>query len=266
MTTMHEQIQKSRIGRLLVNKGYISEAQLDEALLAQAKDGVLLGEALIAQGLISTKDLARVLRQQKGYRRTAAAVTMIIAPLQPMVAAAASPVAMPLTNSSNRVELSVSELGSFAGMELMEDEELAAVNAQGFVTPFGMSLGQNADAIAAGLHHKYREDEDYDYDEQNDEQVAYELADTVLTMVGLGPITNLLEADVSVEGVHYRSENPMMEITSDGRMKFYMPTEIERFSMEDIRVKGNFDGPTLGSIYMSDIRFGAGSSYTIGAK
>jgi len=261
----HDQIQKSRIGRVLVNRGYITELQLDEALKVQAAENKLLGEVLLAREWICQKDLDRALRQQKGYRFAAAAVTMVVAPLQPLMAFAATPIGLPLSNT--RVEMSLEELGGLTGLKALDDEEMAGVSAQGFAPiGLGMSFGQNADALAAGLQHKYREDEDYEYDEQYEEQIAYEMADTVLTMAGLGPISSLLEANVTVQGVHYQSDNPMMEITEDGRMKFYMPTEIERVSMEDIRVKGNFDGPTMGSIYMSNIKFGAGSSYTIGAK
>ena len=66
--TRHDQIQKSRLGRILVNRGYISEQQLDAALIAQAERGMMLGEVLVADGLITEKDLGRVLRHQKNYR------------------------------------------------------------------------------------------------------------------------------------------------------------------------------------------------------
>ncbi len=265
MVNKHEQLTKSRLGRLLVNRGYISEAQLEEALVIQTRDGVMLGEALLSQGWISEKDLKRTLNHQKRYRFTAAVVTMVAAPLQPLTALAASPVAaIPISN--NKVELSVNQLGKFSGMQMLDDEEMAGVSAQGFgmMPSMGISMGQNADAIAAGLQHKYRDDEDYE--QPDDEQIAYEMADTVLTMAGLGPISNLLEANVTVEGISYQEGRAPIEFLPGGKMKFYMPTEIARISMEDIRVKGNTSGDTMGSIYMSDIRFHPNSSYTIGAK
>jgi len=265
MANRTEQISKSRLGRLLVNRGYISERQLEQALQLQADQKSMLGEVLLAQGWISEKDLKRTLSHQKRYRYAAAFVTMVAAPLQPMMAFAASPVAG-LPVSSNKVELSASDMGSLGGMKMLDDEALADVNAQGFApgAGAGINFGQNADAIAAGQYHKYRDDEDYE--NRDEEQIAYQTADTVLTMAGLGPISGLIEADVSIEGVKYQTDRPNVEILEGGKMKFYMPTEIKRISMENMRVKGNTSGGTFGSIYMSDLRFHPNSSYTISAK
>lgn len=257
----HEQIQKSRLGRLLVNRGYISESQLAEALVAQAEEGKLLGEVLIAREWISQKDLDRTLRHQKNYRFATAAITMIVAPLQPMLAFAASPGALPLTN--HRMEISDIDLGGLKGLQALDDAELADVNAQGFFPGVSMAtaIGQNGDAVAAGFRHRYQEDGEYE--EQDEEQIAGELADTVLTVAGLGPISGLIDADISIEGLEYHSDRPMMEVLEGQRIKFYMPKSIDRISMENIRVKGNDSGPTMGSIYMSDITYGPNSSYTI---
>jgi hypothetical protein len=264
----NENIAKSRLGRLLVNRGYITEDQLSEALILQAEGNGLLGEVLIAKGYISEKDLSRTLKHQKRYRYTAAFVALATAPFQPMVAMAASPLgAMPLP--SNKIELSAVDMGKFGGMQMMDDSELSGVNAQGFGgqipgVGLGLNFGQNADAVAAGFQHKYQEEEEYK--EQDDEQIAGELADTVLTMVGLGPISNMIEAKITVEGLKFQEGRSQIEVLEDGRVKMYMPTEIARISMEDIRVKGNTSGPTMGNIYISDIKYDPRSSYTIGPK
>ena len=265
--TRHDQIQKSRLGRILVNRGYISEQQLDAALIAQAERGMMLGEVLVADGLITEKDLGRVLRHQKNYRFATAAVTMIVAPLQPMISMAASPAALPLNNT--RVELSEAQLGSLKGLQPLDDEELSGVNAQGFfpgaaLQAMGIQALDNADGVAAGLQHKYNDEDENE--QQNEEQIAGELADSVLTMAGIGPISDLIEADIRVEGLRYSTDRPNIELLEDGRMKFYMPQSIDLIAMENIRVKGNTSGPTMGSIYMSDISYGPRSSYTIGAK
>ena len=84
------------------------------------------------------------------------------------------------------------------------------------------------------MHNKYNEDDENK--EQDDEQIAAELSDSVLTMAGLGPISNMIEAKVTIEGLKYQEGRSQIEILSDGRMKMYMPTEIARISMEDIRV------------------------------
>lgn len=264
----NDKIAKSRLGRLLVNRGYISEDQLAEALVLQAAGNGLLGEVLIEKGYISEKDLSRTLKHQKRYRYTAAFVALATAPFQPMIAMAASPIsAMPMP--SNKIELSNMDMGQFGGLKMMDDGELSGVSAQGFGGPmpgagFGIDFGQNADAVAAGLHNKYQEDEEYK--EQDDEQIAGELADTVLTMAGFGPISGMIEADITVEGLKFQEGRSQFEVLNDGRVKMYMPTEIAKISIEDIRVKGNSSGATMGSIYMSDIRYDPRSSYTIGPK
>jgi hypothetical protein len=265
----NEKIAKSRLGRLLINRGYITEDQLSEALTLQAEGNGLLGEVLIDKGYISEKDLNRTLKHQKRYRYTAAFVALATAPFQPMVAMAASPLgAMSLPN--NKIELTAVDMGKFGGLKMMDDSELSGVSAQGFggqIPGFdlGLNFSQNADAVAAGLQHKY-EEEDEDYKEQDDEQIAGQLADTVLTIAGFGPISDMIEAKVTIEGLKFQEGRSQIEILSDGRLKMYMPTEIARISMEDIRVKGNTSGPTMGSIYMSDIKYDPRSSYTIGPK
>lgn len=265
MTVKTEQLAKSRLGRLLINRGYITEQQLDEALSLQSSQKMMLGEVLIAQGWITEKDLKRTLKHQSRYRYTAAFIALAAAPFQPMLAVAATPMGIPVIN--NKVEISASDMGNFGGMKMMDDQEMSSVSAQGFGINIpgmttAMSFGQNAD-VASGLMHKYNED---DFEEPKDEQIAYELADTVLTLAGIGPISNFIDADISIEGLKYQEGRAQLEILEGGKMKFYMPTEIERISMENIRVKGNTTGATFGDIYISDIKYHPDSNYTISAK
>jgi len=270
MTSKTEQLAKSRLGRILVNRGYITEDQLGHALTLQATENKLLGEVLIEQGLITAKDLKRTLKQQSRYRYAAAFVALAAAPFQPMIAMAASPIGLPI--SETKIDLASVNMGSFGGLQMLDDEEMSGVNAQGFGGPvpgvdLGMNFGKNGDSVAAGLQHKYSDNEEFDeFEEQDDEQIAYELSDSVLTMAGIGPISKLLDANVTVEGMKYQEGRSQIELLTDGRVKFYMPTEIARISMEDIRVKGDSDGATFGNIYMSDIKFHPNSSYTISAK
>src|SRR5690606_31684561 len=130
MAIKNEQLVKSRLGRLLINRGYITEAQLDEALQLQASQKIMLGEVLIQKGWISEKELKRTLKHQSRYRYTAAFVALAAAPFQPMLAMAATPMGLPVVN--NKVEISETQLGKFSGMQMLDDEELSGVNAQGF--------------------------------------------------------------------------------------------------------------------------------------
>jgi hypothetical protein len=60
--------QKPRfqLGALLVEKGLITEAQLDEALAERNVHGGLLGETLVRLGFVFEDELARTLAEQAG--------------------------------------------------------------------------------------------------------------------------------------------------------------------------------------------------------
>jgi Type II secretion system (T2SS), protein E, N-terminal domain len=60
--------QKPRLqlGSLLVEKGLITEVQLDEALIERRAHGGLLGETLVRLGFVFEDDLARTLAEQAG--------------------------------------------------------------------------------------------------------------------------------------------------------------------------------------------------------
>ena len=58
---------KALIGRLLVDKGLISEAVLDQALVRQRESGGPLGQILVELGAVSPQNLARTLTEQHGF-------------------------------------------------------------------------------------------------------------------------------------------------------------------------------------------------------
>jgi type IV pilus assembly protein PilB len=55
-----------QLGELLIEKGLITKAQLDEALVERRVHGGLLGEALVRLGFIFEDELARTLAEQAG--------------------------------------------------------------------------------------------------------------------------------------------------------------------------------------------------------
>jgi hypothetical protein len=55
---------RPQLGSLLLGKGLITEAQLDEALAERRERGGLLGETLVRLGFIFEDELARVLAEQ----------------------------------------------------------------------------------------------------------------------------------------------------------------------------------------------------------
>ncbi|HEX3454525.1 MAG TPA: hypothetical protein VHS03_07860 [Gaiellaceae bacterium] len=57
-----------RIGELFVEKALITRPELEEALAVQAAGGQSLGEVLVSQGLVSSREMAEVLVEQLGRR------------------------------------------------------------------------------------------------------------------------------------------------------------------------------------------------------
>ncbi len=58
----------SGLGSRLVQAGYISQAQLGQALALQTQDGTLLGETLVKHGMITAEDLSRFVFTGTGSR------------------------------------------------------------------------------------------------------------------------------------------------------------------------------------------------------
>ncbi|MCG8610692.1 MAG: pilus assembly protein PilB [Pseudomonadales bacterium] len=247
MLTSKKQIDKSRLGRLLVNRGYISEAQLDAALVEQAASGARLGEVLIAQGLICERELERTLKHQKRYRYAAAFVAMAVAPLQPMVAfAAGSAGAAVIPTQSSQVK----GLAGLSGLKPLDDSEMASVTAKGLVE----DIGQLTDIVERVKNSENGEIFPEDGDAVPQVTLLAHLA---------APMTNFLDSNTKIEGVVYDTETAPFSLNTDGSVNIAMPTHIDRISMTDIKPLGAADGAaSMGNIYISDINF-ANTSMTI---
>ena len=63
---MTEVCTESRLGEALVAEGIISQSQLDRILAEQRTTGGMLGEMLVQQGVIDSSRLLRFLAQQLG--------------------------------------------------------------------------------------------------------------------------------------------------------------------------------------------------------
>ena len=235
-----KQLDKSRLGRLLVNRGYISELQLNQALSQQKTTGQKLGEVLVSQGLITERDLDRTLKHQTRYRYTAAFVAMVVAPLQPIAAFAAT---TQVSNASTDA-VAAEQMNAFkskSGLKALDDDSLAGVSAQG-ITEDIQNLMTMVD------------------DEEKPDAVKVLKNITNVFM----PITNALEWDSTVEGVVYDSTKPGFEILESGKMKLALPTHIDKISLKNIRVAGaSSSAPSFGHVYMSDINFSNDSHVTI---
>lgn len=79
--------EKSRLGKILVKRQYISERELTDALDYQATHDVRIGEALMTLDLITPLQLKRALRRQNWLRSVATGVALIVTPFTPSLAA-----------------------------------------------------------------------------------------------------------------------------------------------------------------------------------
>jgi len=59
-------VEKKQIGQLLIESGLITEAELKEALVYQREQGLVLGKAVVAMGLVAERDLLKVLGDHLG--------------------------------------------------------------------------------------------------------------------------------------------------------------------------------------------------------
>jgi type II secretion system (T2SS) protein E len=64
--TFFEREVRPQLGSILLDKGFITTDQLDQALVERAENRELLGEALVRLGYVFEDDLARVLAEQAG--------------------------------------------------------------------------------------------------------------------------------------------------------------------------------------------------------
>lgn len=237
-----QQLEKSRLGRILVNRGYITDAQLQQALEEQRLSGDKLGEVLVHAGWLTERELHRTLRHQNRYRYAAALTAMVITPLQPMMALASPAPALPVTTS----QTSSQQLrASTTGMQPLSESEMENVVAQGRGT-----LLANAAALTP-IPGTADEAED---------QALDALEFTARTFI---PVMNVLDADVTVSGVTFGPEGPGFSIGEEGAVSLEVPHRIREIRMERIRVDGAPESASMGNLRMSNLRFSSDSSLTI---
>lgn len=237
--------EKSRLGRLLVNRGYLSEGQLDEALLVQKDTGQRLGEVLIAAGWVSEKELNRVLKHQARYRNAAALVTMVTLPFQPLVSLAAGN-----ANAAN-MPVEAGELFELGGFAPLSDGDMASVTAQS-----NIGILNRIEPVAAMPGNS----SDHPGDQGAGGVEAVEgirLAAHIFV-----PVLSFLDSDLTISGVHYREGEPRYSIREDGALRLAFPERIEEIRMDNIRVSGD-QSPAMGNVSLHNIRFHPSSQMTI---
>ncbi|TYC63766.1 pilus assembly protein PilB [Marinobacter sp. BW6] len=232
--------EKSRLGRLLINRGYLSEGQVDEGLRLQRETGQRLGEVFIQAGWISEKELHRVLKHQSRYRNAAALVTMVTLPFQPLVTFAASNSA-----EASQSALEAGELYERGNLAPLTETELAAISGQG-----DPSLLQRIGIVSSMA-------ENPTGDGSADVIEGLKLTTNIFV-----PVLNFLDSDLTISGVHYREGEPRYRVREDGALMLAFPERIEEIRMDNIRVSGS-QGASLGNVSIHDIRFHPDSQMTI---
>lgn len=234
MSKMEQRTAKSRLGLLLIRKGLITPEQLDLALKEQSRSGLRLGEVLVGWGMVTERQINRALKRQSRYRLIAAVAAVLLGPIQPFMSFAWG------STTSDKIEQLA---GDYASLRALGDDEMAGVT------------GQADNRLLANLDNMVQELKGEKADENNlgplDDLAALAL-----------PFSSVLDADVTVSGVHYDTSKPRQTLNADGSITVALPSQIEELSFKNVRVMGS-NGPAFGDLIVSNIQFSPESSMTI---
>ncbi len=240
--------EKSRLGRLLINRGYLKESELEDALTLQRTSGERLGEVLVASGRITEKELIRVLKHQSRYRNTAALVTMLALPFQPLVSFAST------TSDSDDADAvaSAGQLYKGFGFAALTDVEMSSVSGQR-----NIGLFDHIENVAATPGNAA------DAEGDNANEVGLDAIESVRLAANVFvPVLSFLDSELTISGVKYREGEERYSIRDDGAITLALPERIEEIRMDNIRVAGGH-GASMGSVSIQNIRFHPASSMTI---
>lgn len=236
--------EKSRLGRLLINRGYLSESQLEEGLRVQRETGQRLGEVFISLGWISERELHRVLRHQSRYRNAAALVTMVTLPFQPLVTLASS------NTNAAQVDAESGEMYERGGLTPLSEEEMSGVSAQNRI-----GLMERLEVVSS--MYGSAQDDPSGGAPDVDAIEGIKLAANVFV-----PVLSFLDSELTITGVHYRDGESRYSLEDGAGLRLAFPERIEEIRMENIRVMGG-QTPAMGNVSMRDIRFYPDSQMTI---
>lgn len=241
MASRNKAAAKSRLGLMLLHKGFISQHQLDEALKEQAKTGKRIGEIFVEWEMLSERQLRRALKKQSRYRLIAAFIAMMLGPISFGAFAGSTS-----TQSANEHSQSLS-VNHYKGLQSLDDMDLAAVSGQ------GQNLPQDLNNAFNGLIDETQSISDDEHD--------LGVLDNMATIVN--PLSQLLDADVSVTGVKYHSSKPRQKVNEDGSIDMSLPSEIEEIAFRNIRVKGSTGQASFGDVIISGVSFSEASNIRI---
>ncbi len=252
MKTAEHRHHQSRLGRLLVDRGCISEDQLLTGLRRQRESGQRLGEVLIQSGWLSEQELHRILRHQTRYRHAIALAAMVSLPLQPLVSFASTGLVPP-----NRTD-SEESFRDGPGLVALSDEELAGVAGQG-VDTFVDQIKTIA-TMAENVRDRPSKEQP-----ANDRHING-MSGLKLIASTFFPVLGYLHSSLSISGVHYSSDQPRYSLAANGTLTLALPARIDEVRLEQITVNGPGREPSMGAIRLHDIQFDPRSQMTLSVR
>lgn len=213
MTWLHQFQHQSRFGQLLVERGVISQQQLDRAIAHQQETGRRLGEIFTEWEVITHELLNDVLHTQYNRRAAAAIAVALLSPLTSVVAA---------PSAQQEVTLSAPS----ATMQKLSEGELRGSAAQGLSTELVAQI--------AAPH------------TVNGVAVIGDMAKLV------NPLLGFLEADSNAKNLVYDARNASASVQADGSLTLQLPTSIGSLSFNNVHVKGS-NGGSFGSVEIRGI-------------
>ena len=230
---MQDAQQRSRLGRLLIERGVITEAQLQQAIARQSATGGRLGEVLVELQFATQRQIDSVLRKQQNIRLVASVFAVLMTPLYAM---GATPAPRQQTEIATP---SAADQQTRRGMTPLDDEAMAEVSGHGLDVQglWQVSQQQGGGTSSAGL------------------QTLGEIAKA------LNPLLLALDYNMSIKGV-VNGPDGSVTLNADGSMTMNLDMSIAQIDFGDIRVKGSTDGSSLGSVSIRNLDL-TGTSITI---
>ena len=215
-----EAYQKSRLGRILCDQGYVSESELDKAIREQQSNGKRLGEVLVDTGIVSRWQLRRALSRQTRLRFAASLAVALLNPIQLAHGDAAT------ANFDSPHD----------GLDDWEHDESSSLS-----EPLLPEQKLARSKVEENLAH---------------DEVSIRVAGQLVKMVM--PLLNQLEAGYHTpEGerkndITYDVDNAKAEIHPDGRIRLSIPSSVGVLRFDNIRLSGasSYNG---GAISLSEV-------------
>ena len=221
----------TRLGRLLIDNGLISEEDLDNALEDQAASGERLGHYLVEKGLVQESDLVRLLSEQYGVPAADIDNLEVMSSILELV---------PAEMARRYLVVPVSSEGGALDVAMVDPTDVVAIDDLKFAT------GLRVQAMVAS-ERAVKEAIDRLYGEQEDSAIAKMMASITDEMMGPGELEIVeTDEDIDLEALGQASgEAPVIKlvnlILTDALRRGASDIHIEPYEKR-LRVRYRIDG------------------------